>query len=81
MSAWSLLDDLVVGIIVLVCVVYAVYSLSPIGVKRLLLSWLYKCVGPRAFSWLSPNPGGCDHCSSSPVRPPAKSPAKPRIKV
>jgi hypothetical protein len=73
MSAWSLLDGIVVGTIVLVCVTYAAYALSPVSVKRVLLSWLYKCVGARVFGWLSPNPGACDHCGGAPVKPRIKT--------
>lgn len=61
---WHLLDAFLMAIIVLLCSAYAVYSLSSVRVKRVLLSWLVRCFGIRVFSVLSPRIGGCNQCAA-----------------
>lgn len=65
MNLWHVLDVVLITSVVSLCLIYVVYALSPVGAKRVMLSWLIKCIGLKAFGWLSPNPGGCDHCAGS----------------
>ncbi|MGC3979862.1 MAG: hypothetical protein QM808_01235 [Steroidobacteraceae bacterium] len=59
---WSWLDKLLIALVVLCSAVYALYSLSPVAVKRKLLSLVVRVFGLRVYSWLSPRVGGCDNC-------------------
>ena len=61
---WQWLDTAIMVFIVLVSAMYAVYALSPVPVKRVLLSWLVRCCGLKVYAWLAPKAGGCSHCSA-----------------
>ncbi len=59
---WQMLDIVLMAIVVAVSAVYAVYALSPVRAKRVILGWLVRCFGVRVFSVFSPRLSGCGHC-------------------
>lgn len=65
------LDVLVLALMGVVATIYVIYRLSPVQVQRVMLSWLFRCVGARIYGWLSPRAGGCDHCAGTQPKFPA----------
>jgi hypothetical protein len=65
MSMWQLLDVLLIAAVVAVSAAYAVYALSPVRAKRVILGWLVRIFGVRVFSVFSPRLSGCDQCAGS----------------
>jgi hypothetical protein len=60
---WQLLDMVLITIVVAVSAAYAIYSLSSVRAKRVILGWLVRCFGVRVFSVFSPRLSGCDQCA------------------
>jgi hypothetical protein len=60
---WQLLDMVLIAIVVAFSAVYAIYSLSSVRAKRVILGWLVRCFGVRVFSVFSPRLSGCGHCA------------------
>ncbi len=57
------LDVVLIALIGSVATIYVSYRLSPVRIQRIMLSWLFRCVGARVYGWLSPRAGGCDQCA------------------
>ncbi|MGE0115400.1 MAG: hypothetical protein AB7T07_11025 [Steroidobacteraceae bacterium] len=65
---WQLLDVLLIAVVVLLSGVYAIYALSSVRMKRILLSLLVRCFGVRVFAVFSPRISGCSNCDSAVAR-------------
>lgn len=76
MHTTTWLDVLVLALIGAAATIYVIYRLSPVRVQRVLLSWLFRCVGARVYGWLSPRAGGCDQCAGGQPKFPATAPGK-----
>lgn len=63
MFMWQWLDVLLIAIVVAFSAGYAIYALSPVRAKRVILGWLVRCFGVRVFSVFSPRLSGCSHCA------------------
>ena len=68
MHATGWLDVVLIAVIGLMATIYVSYRLSPVRIQRIMLSWLFRCVGARVYGWLSPRAGGCDQCSGTPSK-------------
>lgn len=64
MFMWQWLDVLLIAIVVACSAAYAIYALSPVRAKRVILGWLVRCFGVRVFSVFSARLSGCDGCDA-----------------
>ncbi len=62
MAHW--LETMLLALIVSTSVIYAVYTLSSVRMKRIMLGWLIRCCGLKVYAWLSPRVSGCTHCTA-----------------
>lgn len=72
------MQHLVVGLLVALCAVYALWSLMPVALRRPLAGWLLRVpglgrAGPLAGvlrrAAAGPNACGCDGCDAKPATP------------
>lgn len=61
---WQVLDVVIVAAVVAFSAAYAIYALSSVRAKRVILGWLVRIFGVRVFSVFSPRLGGCGQCAS-----------------
>lgn len=61
---WHWLDVVLIALVVTLSAVYAVYALSSVRIKRLILSRLVSWFGMRVFSVFSPRISGCNNCEA-----------------
>lgn len=62
-----IIDNTIVATVVVLCALFAGYSLSPLKAKRWILSKLSRVVGVRAIAWLAPKQCGCDDCPTTDI--------------
>jgi hypothetical protein len=58
------LENTLIFLVVSSSAIYAVYALSPVSVKRIMLGWLIRCCGLKVYAWLSPRVGSCTQCAT-----------------
>ncbi|WP_430421344.1 hypothetical protein [Methylibium petroleiphilum] len=72
------MQQLVVGLLVVLCSAYALWSLMPVALRRPLAAWLLRApglghAGPLAGvlrrAAAGPNACGCDGCDAKPAAP------------
>lgn len=61
------LDNILVAILVLISALFAGYLLSPLKIRRWMLSKIAPFIGIRAVSWLAPKHCGCDGCPTTEI--------------
>lgn len=60
-------DHIIVGVLVLISTVIVVYVVSPVNVKRWILSKLSPVIGVRVINKLLPGQCGCDGCPTTEI--------------
>ncbi len=63
MLMWQMLDVVLITVVVSAAAAYAIYALSPVPAKRVILGWLVRIFGVRVFWVFSPRLSGCDNCA------------------
>lgn len=63
----SVIDHLIVGALVLISAFIAGYMLSPLSIKRWILSKLSPVIGVRIINKLLPGQCGCDDCPTTEI--------------
>ncbi|MGE0189004.1 MAG: hypothetical protein AB7F79_07585 [Steroidobacteraceae bacterium] len=61
---WHIVDYLLMMMLVCASILYVVYALGAMSIKRRMLELLIRCCGLKVYSLFSPRAGACSHCSA-----------------